>query len=166
MKRSLLLIAIIFLISCGNEGGKIVKQPKRDTSLTLAMYLGYGLKGIEYGPARKIVIDTLTWVGKDSSTFKKEWTTITEYDVEVNIAVKDSLTARTFGLKNTDTVIRRLLKADAKYVRDGVTNWDSAMAQLKQFMDTTQKVQKKEVSTPTDSASMKKLSDKIKEKSK
>lgn len=138
MKRSLLLIAVGFIIfGCGNEGGKIVKQPKRDTSLTLAMYLGYGLKGIEYGPARKIIIDTLTWVGKDSSTFKKEWTTITEYDVEVNIAVKDTLTAKTFGLTNTDTVIRRLLKADAKYVIDGITNWDSAMKKLRQYMDTT-----------------------------
>ena len=138
MKRSLLLIAVGFIISsCGNEGGKIVKQPKRDTSLTLAMYLGYGLKGIEYGPARKIVIDTLTWVGKDSTTFKKEWSTITEYDVEVNIPVRDSATAKLFGINNTDTVVRRLLKANEKYVIDGITNWDSAMAQLKQYMDTT-----------------------------
>jgi hypothetical protein len=138
MKRSLLLIAVGFILfSCGNEGGKIVKHPKRDSSLTLAMYLGYRLKGIEFGPARKIVIDTLVWVGKDSATMKKEWTTITEYDVEVNIAIRDSASAKAFGINSTDTVIRRLLKADAKYVRDGITNWDSAMAQLKQYMDTT-----------------------------
>lgn len=141
MKRVLLItLGVSILIGCGssNKGADPeTKTPKRDTSLTLAMYLGYGLKGVEYGPARKIVVDSLTWVDRDSSTKKKEWTKITLYDVEVNIPVKDSTTAKIFGITNTDTVVRRILRADERYVRDGVTNWDSTLKYLKQFIDTT-----------------------------
>jgi hypothetical protein len=78
-------------------------------------------------------------VGKDSSTMKKEWTKIVYYEVECPIPVKDSLSAKAVGIKwnGRDTVVNRLLQADAKYVRDGIVNWDSASAYLKQFMDTT-----------------------------
>ena len=140
MKKQFLLLSAIglLLFSCKNESSPTVpKSTKRDTTLTLAMYLGYGLKGIEYGPARKIVFDSLVWVGKDSSTFKKEWSKVIEYDVEVSIPVKDSTTAKALGINSTDTVVRRIFKTSAKYVVDGITNWDSSMKYLKQYMDTT-----------------------------
>ena len=140
MKKQFLLLSAIglLLFSCKNESSPTVpKSTKRDTTLTLAMYLGYGLKGIEYGPARKIVFDSLIWVGKDSSTFKKEWSKVIEYDVEVSIPVKDSTTAKALGINSTDTVVRRIFKTNEKFVKDGITNWDSAMKYLKQYMDTT-----------------------------
>lgn len=141
MKLSIILVSLaIIIFSCGNEGGKpSPKVSKRDTTITLAAYLGYKLVGLNYGLARKISIDTLTWVGKDSATMKKEWTKLVYYEVEVSIPINDSISAKTMGLKwnGKDTVVRRLLQADAKYVVDGITNWDSATAKLKPYMDTT-----------------------------
>jgi hypothetical protein len=143
MKKQFLLLSAIglLLFSCKNESSPTVpKSTKRDTTLTLAVYLGYKLAGYQYGVARKITLDTLVWVGKDSATMKKEWAKFTYFDVDCQIGVKDSITAAAVGIKNwngRDTVVSRLLQADAKYVRDGVTNWDSTVKYLKQYMDTT-----------------------------
>ena len=141
MKRSLLLIAVGFIIfSCGNEGGVTVqKKTTRDTSYPLALYLGYQLKGLQQETVRKIVIkDTAMWVGKDSSTMKKEYSDSVYYNVSVLIPIKDSLSSVSFGLpwKNKDTVITRLLYASPMYVRE-FPGYDSALAQLKRLMDTT-----------------------------
>ena len=138
MRVLFFILAIFVLGSCKNEGNGVAKSSKRDTSLTLAMYMSYGLKGIEYGPARKIQWDTLiATYNKDSSDFKGKWERYTVYDVEISIPIKDTLTAKTFGINNTDTVIRRILRADAKYVRDGITDWDSTMKYLRQYIDTS-----------------------------
>ena len=138
----LLLLAITLSVGCKNEGGK---QPTRithrDTSYPLGVYLGYMLKGLQQETVRKIVIkDTAMWVGKDSSTLKKEYTDSVYYNVNVLIAVKDSLTAASVGIKwnNKDTVVTRVLYASNKYVRE-FPGYDSAIAELKKYMDTTSK---------------------------
>ena len=141
MKRSLLLIAVGFIISsCGNEGGVTVqKKTTRDTSYPLALYLGYQLKGLQQEVVRKVVIkDTAMWVGKDSSTMKKEYSDSVYYNVSVMIPIRDSQSSVSFGLpwKNKDTVITRLLYASPMYVRE-FPGYDSALAQLKRLMDTT-----------------------------
>ena len=140
MKRSLLLIAIIFLISCGNEGGSNVHRvTKRDTSYPLGIYLGYQLKGLQQEVVRKIVIkDTAMWVGKDSSTMKKEYSDSVYYNVSVMIPIRDSASAISVGIpwKNKDTVVSRVLYASPMYVRE-FPGYDSALAQLKRLQDTT-----------------------------
>lgn len=141
----ILMALVIFTnVGCNNETTK-PPSSKRDTTLTLAAYLGYGLKGVQFGPARKIEWDTLMWVGKDSSTMKKELKRYRIYEVQVNIPV-DSAAASIFGVPLLDSngkkySISRVLWADEKYVRDGITNLDSAVAELRQYMpkDSTNK---------------------------
>ena len=141
MKRSLLLIAVGFIIfGCGNEGGSNVnKVTKRDTSYPLAIYLGYKLIGLQQETVRKIVIkDTAMWVGKDSSTMKKEYSDSVYYNVSVMIPIRDSQSAISVGIpwKNKDTVVSRVLYASPMYVRE-FPGYDSALAQLKRLQDTT-----------------------------
>ena len=137
MKSVIIILVSIILFSCSNDGGKSKAISRRDTSYPFAVYLGYGLKGFQTGIVRKVTIhDTLIWVGKDSSTFKKELTDSVYYEVSAYIPVKDSTTAKLLGVKSTDTVVSRVLTAIPKYVRE-LKDYDNMIAELEKFRDTT-----------------------------
>lgn len=139
MKILITILAIVILLpSCQNESNVAPKIIKRDTTITLAAYMGYKLKTYHWGRARRITADSLTWVkGGDTSTLKKQWSKVTWYEAEVPIAV-DSAWNKAFGdpLKDSTgkpNVIVRLLQLPPMYVRDTITDLDSAFRYLEKF---------------------------------
>lgn len=148
MKKGLITLTAIFVLaSCSNDNGS-GKVTKRDTTYPVAIYMGYGLKGIE-GPAivRKVTIkDTLVWeIGKDSTSAKKHWIDSVYFDVSASVLVKDAKTAKAFGIPvadsaKIDTVIKRVFFATKSHVRE-FGGYDSAIAQLSRLIDTTKKSQ-------------------------
>ena len=147
MKRTILLMtaATIIFYSCKNSGGTEVKNPKSDTTSTLGVFLGYGLKSIHWGTASKLSKDSLMWQDQDSTTKKKQWGKYVIYVAEVPI-VLDSILAARLGKPRFDslgkpTVIREHIWIEPKYFRDGVTNLDSSVNELKRYLvvDSTNK---------------------------
>ena len=138
-KKILLAAAIITtLYSCKNSGGTEVKKPKSDTTSTLGVFLGYGLKSINWGVATRIETDSLMWHDQDSTTKKKEWTKYVMYAAEVPIKLDSALAAAIReplrdSIGNIRTV-KRVLWIEPKYFRDGVTNLDSAVNDLKRYL--------------------------------
>ena len=147
MKRTILLMtaATIIFYSCKNSGGTEVKKPKSDTTSTLGVFLGYGLKSINWGVATRIATDSLMWHDQDSTTKKKEWTKYVMYAAEVPIKL-DSALAAAIREPLKDSVgnirtVKRVLWIEPKYFRDGVTNLDSSVNELKRYLvvDSTNK---------------------------
>ena len=140
MKRTILLMtaATIIFYSCKNSGGTEVKKPKSDTTSTLGVFLGYGLKSIHWGTATRLSKDSLMWVDSDSTTKKKEWSKYVIYVAEVPITLDSTLAARLrkplLDSLGKPTVIREPIWIEPKYFRDGVTNLDSAVADLKKYL--------------------------------
>jgi len=142
-----ILVAIVWsLASCKNESGSKVNKYHRDTTKAFVLHLGYGNRYIDYGPADRITLDTLVWVGKDSTTQKKEWQRITYYLVNLK-AQTDSIIAAYYKIPEFDSTGKHYSITiqgqpyPAEYVRDTVTNFDSAVNQLKRLIvtDTTNK---------------------------
>ena len=137
--------ATIIFYSCKNSGGTEVKKPKSDTTSTLGVFLGYGLKSIHWGTATRLSKDSLMWVDSDSTTKKKEWSKYVIYVAEVPITLDSTLAARLrrplLDSLGKPTVIREPIWIEPKYFRDGVTNLDSAVADLKKYLiiDSTNK---------------------------
>ena len=147
MKKQIAIAAVIVLLisSCKNEGGKVVKVPKSDTTSTLGVFLGYGLKSIHWGTATRLTKDSLMWVDSDSTTKKKEWGKYVIYVAEVPITLDSTLAARLrrplLDSLGKPTVIREPIWIEPKYFRDGVTNLDSSVNELKRYLvvDSTNK---------------------------
>lgn len=134
------LIMIFLPAGCNGkgDGGKETRVIKRDTTLTLAAYLGYQLKSKHWGPARKIQWDSLVIkYGKDSVP-ETGWEKYTYYEAEIPMLV-DSFLHKQFGDPMLDStgkpnVVRKLVAIPAKYVRDSITNLDSALKYLDQYL--------------------------------
>ena len=149
MKKQIAIAAVIVLLisSCKNEGGKIVKVPKSDTTSTLGVFLGYGLRSVHWGVSTKIEKDSLmmVWADKDSTTQTKKWSKYVIYAAEVPIKLDSALAAALKeplldSLGNT-RVVKRIICIEPKYFRDGVTNLDSSVNELKKYLiiDSTNK---------------------------
>ena len=149
MKRTILLMtaATIIFYSCKNSGGTEVKKPKSDTTSTLGVFLGYGLKTIHWGVSTKIEKDTLmmVWADKDSTTQTKKWSKYVIYAAEcpirVDSALSKALNVPLLDSNGKENVIKRVLWIEPKYFRDGVTNLDSSVNELKRYLvvDSTNK---------------------------
>ena len=148
MKKQIAIAVVIgMLIGCKNEGGKIVKVPKSDTTSTLGVFLGYGLRSVHWGVSTKIEKDTLmmVWADKDSTTQTKKWSKYVIYAAEVPIKLDSALAAALKeplldSLGNV-RVVKRIIWIEPKYFRDGVTNLDSSVNELKKYLvvDSTNK---------------------------
>lgn len=143
------IVLLSMILSCGGnsaDGGKINKY-HRDTSKALVVHMGYGFKSIKFGPAKRVSLDTLLWVGTDSSTMKKKQTKLTYYLVDMEV-MTDSTIAALYKIPELDSTGKRYaititgVELGHQYVRDSVSNFDSAVAYLKQFIpkaDSTKK---------------------------
>lgn len=139
MKKAFIILSTILFFSCNNEGTKPPKEIKTDTTLTLAAYLGYGLRGVQFGPARRLERDSLAWdLNADTTKAEKKWKKVKWYEVSVDIQV-DSSVAKVFNVPLLDSngkkyFITRILTSDERFVREGITDIDSAIQSLKQYM--------------------------------
>lgn len=129
-----------------NDGNGKPRIIKKDTTLTLAAFVGYQLKSKHWGIARRISQDSLMvkW-NKDSTKAEPNWGIYTYYEAEIPILV-DSGWNRVYGdpLKDSlgrPNVVTRLMTIPAKYVRDTIYDLDSALRYLDQFIikDSTKK---------------------------
>ena len=134
----LLITLLIVNVKCKNESNAAPKIVQRDTVITLCAYMGYKLKTYHWGRARRITHDslTMTW-NKDTTVASRKWSKVTWYEAEVPIAV-DSAWNKAFGdpLKDSTgkpNVIVRLLQLPPMYVRDTITDLDSAFRYLEKF---------------------------------
>lgn len=136
-KFTLTLLLPIFLLSCENEASVAPKVQTRDTTATLAAYMGYQAKAVHWGIAYRVTADSLAWVEKDSTSQVKKWTKVVYYLVSVPVRV-DSAFASTFNVPLLDSAGKPrneqlTLVLDKKFVRDGVTDLDSAVAELRKL---------------------------------
>jgi hypothetical protein len=134
------LIMLIFLISVKCQNKAIVAPQKlgNDTTRTLAVHMNYGLRSVRWGVVNRIVADSLVWRGVDSITMKKEVSKITYYEIVVDVVV-DSALSRQFNVPLLDglgkpNVINLKMNAEAKYVVEPVTDLDSAIKHLQQYI--------------------------------
>lgn len=130
--------ALFLPAGCGGDGNAAPKIIKKDTAITLAVFMGYKLQSVHYGRARRITHDslTLTWNG-DTTEAKRKWSKVTWYEAEVPIQV-DSQWHKAFGDPMLDStgkpnVIIRLLQLPPQYVRDTIFDLDSAFRYLEKF---------------------------------
>jgi hypothetical protein len=139
----LLVMAVIFLTSCGNNANGSERRLKSDTSVQLGIYLNYGLKNILWGPVREITTyDSVVFAnGKDTIRKDVRW-----YYVECVIPV-DSAVAKIFQVPLLDSTgrrysISRVFPSEEKYVRTRVEDFNVAVSYLSQFIakpDSTKK---------------------------
>lgn len=146
MKNFLFIIAVVLItarivISCGNSAplGKDLKIGKRDSVRTMGAFMGYQFKTKHWGDMIRVTYDTVAYVAKpDSSNLKKELTRVMWYSVTVPVLV-DSAFAVQFKVPLLDSagkpnVVRFQMDLMPKYVRDTVTDLDSALRYLDQFV--------------------------------
>lgn len=137
-----LLLTTIILFACNDQKkNKVAEVPKktyRDTTWPVALYLGYGLKGLEYDVIQKITVyDTAVWeLNADTTSAKKIIKDTFFYEVPVWIPIKDEQMAKAVGVTSTDTMVRRRLPSLPKYVRE-FPMFDSVVKQLNLLRDTT-----------------------------
>jgi len=132
-----LVLSLSIFSRCQNEGGAAPKIPQRDTVPTLGAYMGYQLKNVHWGLCFRVTVDSLAWVQKDSTSQTKKWTKIHYYIATVPVRVDSSFSAN-FHVPMLDSVGKPrneqvTIVLDEKYVRDGITNLDSAVAELKRL---------------------------------
>jgi hypothetical protein len=134
----LLITLLIVNVKCKNESNAAPKIAVKDTQITLAAYMGYRLKNYHWGRARRITHDSLVPIYTDTARGdEKEWRRVTWYEAEVPIQV-DSAWNKQYGdpLKDSTgkpNVIVRLLQLPPMYVRDTITDLDSAFRYLERF---------------------------------
>lgn len=137
------LILAIIIIRCNNSAStttfKDLKMGKRDSTRTMGAFMGYQFKTKHWGDMIRIHYDTVAYVPKpDSSNLSKELTRVTWYSVTVPVQV-DSAFAAAFHVPLRDSagkpnVVRFQMDLAPKYVRDTVTDLDSALRYLDQFI--------------------------------
>lgn len=119
---------------------------KKDSTITLAAFMGYGLKSKHWGLARRISWDTLMvkW-NKDSTKADPIWQKYRMYEAEIPIVV-DSAYHKVFGDPVLDSlgkpnVIKRLMTIPPQFVVDTIYDLDSAFRYLDKFLvkDSTKK---------------------------
>lgn len=90
--RTLVLALIILGIGCGSPSDRPPKEIKRDTTLTVAAVLGYKKSGWFPIYAKRIVADSLMWVG-DTMNQKRSWGKATYYLVNLPVIVDSAISA-------------------------------------------------------------------------
>jgi hypothetical protein len=147
MKRSITFYLAMALISiqtinvnCKNDAGATTSTPtKRDTTQTLVVHMTYGLRGITYGPANRIVVhDSMPVVQTDSVTWKKKKTDITYYQIVLPTVV-DSVLSKQYRVPLLDslgnpTVLNLRFDVPPIYVRDTISDLNKAIESLKQYI--------------------------------
>lgn len=143
-----LLTIIMFSFSCNGKGEANGKHRiiKKDSTITLAAFMGYGLKSKHWGLARRISWDTLMvkW-NKDSTKADPIWQKYRMYEAEIPILV-DSAFHKVFGDPLLDSlgkpnVVKRLMTIPPQFVVDTIYDLDSAFRYLDRFLvkDSTKK---------------------------
>jgi hypothetical protein len=147
MKNFLSLLGAVAVIAvivtrCDNKAQttfKDLKMGKRDSTRTIGAFMGYQFKTKHWGDMIRIHYDTIAYVPKpDSANLRRELTRVTWYSVTVPVQV-DSAFAAAFHVPLRDSagkpnVVRFQMDLAPKYVRDTVSDLDSALRYLDQFV--------------------------------
>lgn len=135
------------LYACNNSAGSpTISKYKRDTTKAVIMLLGYRQKEV-VGPsvAYRISLDTMMMTFDDTTRTKMsiKWSRFTYYNVYLD-AMTDSINAAELNIKEFDSTgkhYRIVIRQDYPpiWVRDSVTNYDSAKSQLQKLLPDTTK---------------------------